>query len=84
MVQRGEHLGFAGEAGQAVGILREGVGQNFDGDFAIQFGVGGALHLAHASLAEFGGDAVVRNDCRVRHGVESVYQENVGPRVSRR
>jgi Tol biopolymer transport system component len=31
MIQRSEHLGFAREAGQAVGVFREHLGENFDG-----------------------------------------------------
>jgi hypothetical protein len=39
-------LGFPGEAGEAVGI-GEGIGENFDGDVAIEFGVsdGGQFFL---------------------------------------
>ena len=58
-LRRGEHLGFAGEAGEAVGVGGEGVGEDFDGDVAIELGVGGAVDGAHAAFAEFGGDAVV-------------------------
>jgi hypothetical protein len=36
MVQRGERLRFAGETGEAVGVLGKGVGQNLEGDVAIQ------------------------------------------------
>ena len=36
MVQRGEQLRFALEAREAVGIVREDVGQNLDRDVAIQ------------------------------------------------
>ena len=38
---------FAGESGHAVGVLGEDVRQDFDGDVAIQLGVGGAVDGAH-------------------------------------
>ena len=59
MVQAGEHLGFASEPGETVGIGGEGVGENLDSDVAVEFGVGGAVDGAHAALTELGGDAVV-------------------------
>ena len=65
MVQRGQHLRFAGEARQAVGIGGENVRQDFDGDVAIELGIGGAIDGAHAAFAEFGDDAVV-GDGRAR------------------
>ena len=42
MVQRGERLGFALETRQAVGVLRERVGQDLDRDVAIELRVGRA------------------------------------------
>ena len=38
-VQRGEDLGFALEAGEAIRILRECLGQDFEGHVAVEFGV---------------------------------------------
>ena len=68
MVQRRQHLRFARETRHAVGIGGEGVGQNFDGDFAVELGIGGAIDRAHAALAEFGGDAVMRDGRLGAHG----------------
>jgi hypothetical protein len=47
MVQRGEHLGFALKAGEAIRIRREGLGQNLQRDVAIELRVAGAIHLSH-------------------------------------
>jgi hypothetical protein len=52
MVERGEHLRFALEAGQSVSAVCERVGQDFDGDLAIQLAIAGAIHLAHPPGAE--------------------------------
>jgi hypothetical protein len=69
VVEGGEDLGFASEAGETVGIGGEGFGEELDGDLAAEFGIGGAPDFAHAALAEFGGDAVM-GDGRTRgHGV---------------
>jgi hypothetical protein len=59
MIQRGQHLRFALEAGEAVGIGSESVGKDFDGDFASELGVGGAPDLAHAPFAELRDDSEV-------------------------
>ena len=59
MVQRGQHLRLAPEAGQAFGILGHGVGQHLQRHVAVQFAVGGAEDLAHATGADFFGDAVM-------------------------
>jgi len=49
MVQRRQHLRFAGESRHAVGVLRERFGDDFDGHVAAQLGIGGAVHFAHAA-----------------------------------
>src|SRR5262249_9489696 len=67
MVERREHLRFAGEACETIGVGGEGVGQDFDRDVAIEFGVGGAEDGAHSALAELGGDAVVGDGGRRVH-----------------
>ena len=54
MVERGEDLRFALEAGQAIGIVGEGIGQDFQGDIAIELGVARAIDLAHAARTESG------------------------------
>jgi hypothetical protein len=59
MVERRQHVRLAGEAREAIGVLREGLRQDFDRDFAIELGVGCTPDFAHAALAEFGGDAVM-------------------------
>ncbi len=51
--------GFALEAGEAIGIAGGVGGKDFEGDVAFEFGVGGAIDLAHAAGAEGGEDAVV-------------------------
>ncbi len=67
MVERCQHLSFAGEARQPVGIGCERFGQDFDGDVAVQLGVCGSIDGAHSALAEFGRDAVVSDDGRWIH-----------------
>ena len=47
MVQRGEDLGFALEAGQAVGISGERLGQDFERHVAVELRVAGAVDLTH-------------------------------------
>ena len=58
MIQRRQRLGFALEARQPLGIVREGVGQDLDRDLPTQVGVGGAIHLAHAAHADLGSDLI--------------------------
>ena len=52
VVQRGEHLGLAREAGEPVRVLRQGLRQHLDRDRALQRRVGGAIHFAHPAGAE--------------------------------
>ncbi len=52
-------LGFTLEAGQAVGISRKGVGEDLEGDIAVELRVGGLPDLAHPALTEEGSDVVV-------------------------
>jgi len=58
---RCQHLYFAGETGEAIGIGGEGVGEDFDAVIAVELGVSGAVDNAHAASAELGGDAVMRD-----------------------
>ena len=58
MVQRGEELRFALEAGQPIGIAGEEVGQDLERDVAPEPRVAGAKHLAHAPGAELADDLV--------------------------
>ncbi len=59
MVQRGQHLRFALEAGQPVGVCGEGVGENFECYVTVEGSIGGPIDLAHAALANEGSDIVV-------------------------
>jgi hypothetical protein len=59
MVQLGEDFRFALEASEAVGIGGEGVGEEFDGHFAVELGVERAVDFAHASLANQSLDLIV-------------------------
>ncbi len=49
MVQRRERLRFALKPGEAIGVLRERVGQNLQRDLASERRVAGAIDLAHAA-----------------------------------
>jgi hypothetical protein len=51
MVQRGEHLSFALESHEPIGIPSDIGRQNLDGHGASKVLVGGAVHLAHSALA---------------------------------
>jgi hypothetical protein len=59
MVQRGEHLRFALESGQAIGIAREYLGQDLERDIAAEPRIARAPHFAHAARAE-GGQHFIR------------------------
>ena len=63
MAQRGQRLRLALEAGDALRVGGEGGGQDFDRDLAAEHGVAGAIHLAHAALAEQGEDLVGADAC---------------------
>src|SRR5262245_64507347 len=73
MVQRGEHLGFALEPGEAIGIEREGFGEDLQGDVAIQRGVARTIDFAHAARAERGEDLVAAETeaRRTGHGMSA-------------
>ena len=58
MVERGQHLRFALETGEAIRIAREGVRQDLQRDLAIQLGIARAIDLAHAAGPEGGEDLV--------------------------
>ena len=58
MVQRGEDFGFPLEAGQAVGVRREGVRKDFQRNIPIQLGVSRLVHLSHTASANAGRDFV--------------------------
>ncbi len=51
-------LRFPLEAGEALGIAGKGLGQDFEGDFAVQLCIAGPIHLAHAAGPKGGEDLV--------------------------
>ena len=59
VVEAGEHLRFPLEPSEAVRVGGEGVGEDFQGDVSAELGVGGAIDLPHAPLADEGGDVVM-------------------------
>src|SRR5207244_12260931 len=58
MIERGQRLGFAREPREAIRIVRERVGQNFQRDIAIELGIAGSPHLPHPAFANRGDDFV--------------------------
>ena len=60
MVQRRQRAGFAMKAGQALVVLGEVVGQDFQRHLTSEFGVARQIDGSHAAFAEFAEDFVVR------------------------
>ena len=60
VIERCQHLRFALEARHTLGIGGQRFGQNLDGDIAMEPGIPGAIHLAHAARTKGGHDLVVR------------------------
>ncbi len=58
VVQGGEELGFALEAGEAIGIGRERVWQDLERHVAVELRVAGAVDLAHTAVADLAGNGV--------------------------
>ena len=58
MVERREHLRFALEPREPVGIGRPEIGQDLDRDVAMELRVAGAIDLPHATFADLRGDFV--------------------------
>ena len=58
VVERGERLRFAGEPGQPIRVVGEGVGQDLQRDIAIELRVAGPKHLSHPAFADLRGDFV--------------------------
>jgi hypothetical protein len=58
VVERREQLGFAAEARRAHRVVREGVRQDLERDFAAELRVAGAVDDAHAAGAERADDLV--------------------------
>ena len=63
MIQRGEDLRFALEPREPVRVGRERLGQDLDGDVAIELRVARPIHFAHPAGAE-GGEDLVRAEAR--------------------
>ena len=59
MIERCQDLRFALETGQPLGVVDERVGQDLQGDIAVELGIDGPIDLAHSSLANEGSNVVV-------------------------
>ncbi len=59
MIQRGQRLGFALEAGDTLRVAGMRFRQDLDGDLPIQAGIDRAIHLPHAAFAQQADDLVV-------------------------
>jgi hypothetical protein len=72
VIQCSEQPRLAFETREAIGIARDGVGQDFNRDIATESDVVGALHLAHAAAADECGDLIRRQSSpgSERHRVE--------------
>ena len=58
VVERGEDFSFALKASEPIGIAGEMLRQNLQGNVALQPGVAGAIHLAHATDAQSSEDFI--------------------------
>ncbi len=75
VIQRGQDLGFSGEASHALRVLSERSREHFERHIALQLGVGRSIHLAHATLADLlsngvVGDGVADQWCAPCQGIE--------------
>jgi hypothetical protein len=52
VIELREHLRFALEARESLGVVRERVGEDLDRDVAVELGVVGAIDLAHPAFAQ--------------------------------
>ncbi len=59
MGKRRQGLGLAVEPGVAIRVAGEGVGQDFQGHVAVEFGVPGPVDFTHATRADLGEDFVM-------------------------
>ena len=50
MIERGERFRFAFEPHEAIGVRREGLGQDLQRDVAIEARIAGAIHDAHSAF----------------------------------
>jgi hypothetical protein len=58
MAQRGNRLGLAFEPRLQIGVVGDVLGQDLDGDGAVEARIAGLVDLAHAARADLGGDTV--------------------------
>jgi hypothetical protein len=58
MIEGSQHLRFALEAGEMIGVPSHRLGKRFDGDIAIQLGIERPIHLAHPPSTDPGKDFV--------------------------
>lgn len=49
VLEGGEHLGFPLKATNATGIAGPNLGEDFDGNVTLEFGIASAIDLTHAS-----------------------------------
>ena len=61
MIERHQDLCFAGKPRQPIGIVHERLGQDLQGDVALQLRVVRAIDLSHAALTDEGRHAVGTN-----------------------
>ena len=66
MIQRGEHSRFAFKAREPIGVARERLRQDLDGDVASKLRVVRPVHFAHAARTQEGLQAVPADD-PIRH-----------------
>ena len=67
VVERGSRLGFAAEALQSLLIVRQSLGQELEGDEAIEARVLRLIHYPHAAATELFEDTIMGN-CLADHG----------------
>ena len=58
VVQRCQHVRFALESRQPVGIVHERIGQNLQRDITVQLDVAGSMDFAHSTDADARGDFI--------------------------
>jgi hypothetical protein len=76
MVQRGEQSSFSLQSRDALGIVGERFGENFDGNFAAEASVETAIDLTHPSGAEQSQDLVdAQSSARVDRHVRTPTRE---------
>ena len=88
MVESAGGAGFALEAGDAVGVARQGNGQHLDGHVAFQARVAGAPDFAHAAAAKQFHDLEVTQLRACAQGFDrrqrSAFQKRIGLLIQQR